>query len=330
MTVNSPNMSLSLWEAPLDTFSHVQLYQNFLAIDAHNHTSGQGVQIPSAGIANQAITAAQIANATITANQIAAGAIGTSQLAAGAVTGSQIAAGAVGPSQIASHSIGAASLAGAPTLKYTLQNSPYTANNGDFVLMEGNNTITLPAPAANLMVGAVCTGATCTLATNGGFIITGGLFLTSAIVGNCIPVVLYCDGELWWPVGGSTQTQWGIYAPSWVTTGSQPAIGNGTLIGFQTQIGGIMYYTISFTAGSTTTFGTGNWSFTLPTEAYYPPSASGFASYNGSSIASCTAYSTQNSFYVSPITSGGYITASAPGAWTNGGTIVITGLYQTY
>ena len=54
------------------------------------------------------------------------------------------------------------------------------------------------------------------------------------------------------------------YVPTWTATGTAPSLGNGTLAGRYMQIGKLVFVTIEFTAGSSTTFGTGGWRFTAP------------------------------------------------------------------
>jgi hypothetical protein len=49
--------------------------------------------------------------------------------------------------------------------------------------------------------------------------------------------------------------------PTWVGSSSNPAIGNGTLTYAIYQAEGMAFLTMKMTAGSTTTFGTGNWTF---------------------------------------------------------------------
>lgn len=76
-----------------------------------------------------------------------------------------------------------------------------------------------------------------------------------------------------YPIGSSTASwktigkvgAWLSYTPTWSTSGTAPSLGNGTLTGyynvFYRRYGVVLF---SFVAGSTTTFGTGTWSFTLP------------------------------------------------------------------
>lgn len=58
-----------------------------------------------------------------------------------------------------------------------------------------------------------------------------------------------------------------VYTPVWVSTGTQPALGNGTITGNYTTKGKLVFYDISFTVGGTSTFGTGSYGWTLPIAA---------------------------------------------------------------
>jgi hypothetical protein len=57
---------------------------------------------------------------------------------------------------------------------------------------------------------------------------------------------------------------WTAYTPAWTTSGTAPSLGNGTLTGRYMKIGRTVIVHINFIAGSTTTFGTGNYNFTVP------------------------------------------------------------------
>lgn len=59
---------------------------------------------------------------------------------------------------------------------------------------------------------------------------------------------------------------WTVYTPTW-TSSTNPAIGNGTITGRYMKIGRNVLCEIILTAGSTTTFGSGNYSFGLPVAA---------------------------------------------------------------
>lgn len=57
---------------------------------------------------------------------------------------------------------------------------------------------------------------------------------------------------------------WTNYTPTWTCLTTGPVLGNGTLTGKYCQIGQTVHFIIELTAGTTTTFGTGNFQFDLP------------------------------------------------------------------
>lgn len=71
--------------------------------------------------------------------------------------------------------------------------------------------------------------------------------------------------------------QEGTYTPSWTASGTAPAIGNGTISGSYIKAGKKVTASVNLLAGSTTTFGTGKWFFSLPTSVA--------VSYNGVAVA---------------------------------------------
>lgn len=54
------------------------------------------------------------------------------------------------------------------------------------------------------------------------------------------------------------------YTPTWISTGTQPALGNGTLLGEFVEIGQWLVVAVRLLIGSTTTFGTGTYKFGVP------------------------------------------------------------------
>jgi len=75
---------------------------------------------------------------------------------------------------------------------------------------------------------------------------------------------LYGDGSL--TIGGEALATegWTSFTPTWTSTGTQPSLGNGTLTGRYQRIGNTFHFRIELVAGSTTTYGTGTWTFSLP------------------------------------------------------------------
>jgi hypothetical protein len=64
-----------------------------------------------------------------------------------------------------------------------------------------------------------------------------------------------------WVTAGYTDT----YTPVWTTSGVAPVLGNGSLTGRFYRYDKFVFFSIAFVAGSTTTFGTGNFEFSTPT-----------------------------------------------------------------
>lgn len=60
---------------------------------------------------------------------------------------------------------------------------------------------------------------------------------------------------------------WSTYTPVWTASTTNPVVNNGTLIGRYMKIGRTVICHINLTTGSTTTYGSGNYSFSLPVQA---------------------------------------------------------------
>lgn len=62
-------------------------------------------------------------------------------------------------------------------------------------------------------------------------------------------------------------TTWASYTPTWTATGTAPSIGNGTLTGWYIKAGNLCHCALMWQPGSTTTFGTGSYKWSLPVAA---------------------------------------------------------------
>lgn len=128
---------------------------------------------------------------------------------------------------------------------------------------------------------------------------------------------------------------WTAYTPTW-TASVNPAIGNGTLTGAYRKIGKTLDVRIRMTAGSTTTFGTGDWRFALP---------AGVAAVGATGLWQvCPAYaqdaSTSNyigaaridgagtTFFISSSAVAANWSAAAPFSWGNADFLTITGTIE--
>jgi hypothetical protein len=57
---------------------------------------------------------------------------------------------------------------------------------------------------------------------------------------------------------------WETYTPTWTSSGTAPALGNGTLTGRYCRINKTIVVQIALTTGSTSTYGTGSYYLSLP------------------------------------------------------------------
>jgi hypothetical protein len=87
----TPNMGLTAWDLGSDAYDHTQLASTISQIDQHDHTTGKGVQVPTAGIANNAITSGKIAaNQVLPNTHIPTDSIDQSRLAVDSVGNSEL------------------------------------------------------------------------------------------------------------------------------------------------------------------------------------------------------------------------------------------------
>lgn len=126
---------------------------------------------------------------------------------------------------------------------------------------------------------------------------------------------------------------WVSYTPVWTTSGTAPAIGNGSLTGTKFVLGKNTMFKIVFVPGTTTTFGTGKWIFSLPGTSsgtsplgtYAITHNSGASTYGGPAVQSSgntiELWSADGSFIV--------IDATHPFTWANGDQLFISGSIVT-
>lgn len=82
----------------------------------------------------------------------------------------------------------------------------------------------------------------------------------NAIVAQVDQAGNFSANDFIWTAGAA----WTSYTPTWTAATTNPVLGNGTLVGRYKQFGKTVLVNITLTAGSTTTFGTGAYSFALP------------------------------------------------------------------
>jgi microcystin-dependent protein len=113
MALTLTNMGLIEWDQPTDHFSYTDLASNWNKVDIHDHTVGKGVQIPTGGIANLAVTLQKIADLGVGTTKIANLGVTTAKIADANVTTAKIADQNVTTIKIADSNVTLAKLAAA-------------------------------------------------------------------------------------------------------------------------------------------------------------------------------------------------------------------------
>jgi hypothetical protein len=142
------------------------------------------------------------------------------------------------------------------------------------------------------------------------------------------------DGTTWQTVlNGGT---WTSYTPAWTGSVTNPVLGNGTIAGRYSKVGKMVDFSIKITAGSTTTFGSGPWSLSLPVAAASVIDMIGnvlIGDLTGTSMYSMgAAYipdgGTTLQAYAGGKNDGALVSATYPQTWANGDRLWVTGRYE--
>jgi hypothetical protein len=127
------------------------------------------------------------------------------------------------------------------------------------------------------------------------------------------------------------------YTPTWAGSGSNPSLGNGTLVGRYQKIGRMVTLHINLIPGSTTTYGSGNYTWALPFPAAnlgcsYIMNAHllGSDRWQGQNVVSPGATTTGAFFNLSTTNSRvDFMTPTRPETFANGSQLRITGTYES-
>lgn len=129
--------------------------------------------------------------------------------------------------------------------------------------------------------------------------------------------------------GNDILAAWTPYIVNWTGAGSNPAIGNGTLNGAYRLVGKTVDFRIYLQAGSTTTFGSGLYSFNppFPPKAGNPQSACGYIN----DVSAASRWNISMALMPIPrlfINSGSGVQATVPFTFATSDEIVVTGTYE--
>lgn len=122
------------------------------------------------------------------------------------------------------------------------------------------------------------------------------------------------------------------YTPTWSSTGTAPALVNGTLTGYYALSGKRLFVSIHLVPGSSTTFGTGNWSFTLPsgfTTAAVGHALAGIAYDNSltnySPVIAIVAASSTTVGPIATISGSAQVDVDSPFTWATSDSLILSG-----
>lgn len=122
------------------------------------------------------------------------------------------------------------------------------------------------------------------------------------------------------------------YTPTWTGSTTNPVIGNGTITGRYRRHGKTVTATINIAAGSTTTYGSGFWSFTLPFTADTTVSPIGSAQILDSSAGTVftghVIHNSSTTMVVYSHNTTAAIGSAVPMTWANNDTLRLTLTYE--
>lgn len=137
-------------------------------------------------------------------------------------------------------------------------------------------------------------------------------------------------------VPGAAAGAWQSYAVAWTAATTNPALGNGTLAGAWCKIGRTVFWRVQLVMGSTTTYGSGAWYFSLPTPAVAAAAVSGFPCANwsgtpagGRSTGTALIDSVTTRAFLAISGGATAVASTAPAVWASGNTLYICGSYES-
>jgi hypothetical protein len=105
MARNTPNIILRVWDTLMDSFNHVELASNWDKIDAHDHSAGKGVKIPTDGLFDSAVTNLKIAPQAVSTSKLEDRSVTTGKIALQGVEDSNLKDGAVISAKLSSSAV---------------------------------------------------------------------------------------------------------------------------------------------------------------------------------------------------------------------------------
>lgn len=146
----------------------------------------------------------------------------------------------------------------------------------------------------------------------------------------------YLSANSTWDLTGITDA-WISYTPSWTASGSAPSLGNGTISGRYKVVGKTIFVSVKLVTGSTTTYGSGDWRFSLPVTAYSADSIqmscsmldNGINWYQGTVNGTYSGLTDRTSIICDTAgVNAAAVTATTPFTWGAGDSLIFNGSYE--
>ena len=122
-----------------------------------------------------------------------------------------------------------------------------------------------------------------------------------------------------------------LAAEASASTGTQPALGNGTISGVYTKVGRTVHYALTMTTGGTSTYGTGVYLWSLPTPAAStsrPGSNCYIVDASAGTQLPRTVRQNSSTVVFAFSEAGVFVGPTAPMTWASGDSISIAGTYE--
>lgn len=284
--------------------------------------------LAASGASTFATTVGVTGNTTIGGTLAVTGAITAGSLLAGVVVDKPISTAVTGPQDNF-----APGLVGNTVLLCT--NASLLGINGFSGGVDGQHVIVIASGAGTVefLHEATSTTAANRLTNLSAAILPGAsAYMTLAANAGGSAEFVYSATLSRWRMISFEQGGWISFAPIWTSTGTGPAIGNGTASGAFWQKGHTMNLRAIVTFGSTSTFGSGVYLFALPalpTAGGACPVVLNTTSGSWSAVAVLTAGTANTAIYESHSGASTGIGPTTPATWASGNSLIIQCSYET-
>jgi hypothetical protein len=136
-------------------------------------------------------------------------------------------------------------------------------------------------------------------------------------------------------IGDAMEGAWSSYSPAWTSTGTAPALGNGSLTGHYKQVGNTVHLRTTLVLGGTSTIGTGVYRISLPVAAKIGSHLTAVCEDNSASGAKwagvaliTAAITTGDNMRIIVTASSAGVSSVAPFTWASGDSLWLAGSYE--